>query len=84
MEDGEENSQAGQYLFWLNVGEFELEVVIVDVFNSYLIQEGMQVLVQEMVDFDFSGVFFVFCEGSWKFEYIEGLGEVLMSGQKSG
>jgi len=83
-EDGEENSQAGQYLSRLNVGESELEAAIADVFNSYPTQEGTQVLVQEMVDPDFSGVLFAFREGSWKLEYTEGLGEALMSGQKSG
>ncbi len=83
-EDGEENSQAGQYLSRLNVGESELEAAIADVFNSYPTQEGTQVLVQEMVDPDFSGVLFAFREGSWKLEYTEGLGEALMSGQQSG
>lgn len=83
-EDGAFTSQAGQFETRLQVKEEDLEEAIDAVFQSYPDQEGTQVLVQEMIQPDYSGVLFAFRRGSWKLEFTEGLGEALMSGQVSG
>ncbi|MEQ8706777.1 MAG: PEP/pyruvate-binding domain-containing protein [Phaeodactylibacter sp.] len=83
-EDGGQSSQAGQFATLLNVQEGDLSVAIGSVFQSYPTKDGTAVLVQEMIEPDYSGVLFAFRHGSWKLEYTEGLGDALMSGQVSG
>lgn len=82
-EDGEQRSHAGQFKTVLNVMEEELEQALGEAFNAYPRAEGSRVIVQEMVDAEYSGVLFAYHTGVWKVELTEGLGENLVSGRRT-
>lgn len=82
LEDGGEQSYAGQFTTVLSVEEAQLEEALEEVFNSYPTPEGQQAILQEMIHPEYSGVLFAFREGAWKLELIEGQGEALASGHK--
>ena len=82
LEDGDQQSYAGQFATVLSVEEGQLEEALEKVFASYPVPEGSEAIVQEMVYPEYSGVLFAFREGAWKLELIEGLGEGLVGGQK--
>ena len=81
-EDGEEKSHAGAYVTVLNVAEQGLSEALASAFEAYPEPKGNRVIVQEMVQADFSGVLFAYENSVWKMELIEGLGEGLVSGHK--
>lgn len=81
-EDGDRSSMAGRFLTRLDVGPSELQLAVEMVFNSYPDREGQDVILQEMLSPDFSGVLFAFREGVWKVEYGPGRGEDLVSGRR--
>lgn len=80
-EDGDQQSHAGQYKTVLNVEPPQLQETVAAVFASYPAQEGASVIVQEMINPDLSGVLFAYRNAAWKGEWVEGLGEALVSGQ---
>ncbi|MEL7121378.1 MAG: PEP/pyruvate-binding domain-containing protein [Bacteroidota bacterium] len=80
LEDGNEQSFAGQFLTLLHVNHEELEKAIGQVFTSYPNQAGTSVIVQEMIEAEYSGIAFSFKEGIWKVEWGPGLGEQYVSG----
>jgi len=82
-EDAAESSQAGQFKTVLNVASSDLPEAIALVFGSYPAPEGSVVLIQEMIEPDYSGVLFAFRAAAWKAEIIEGQGEALMSGREN-
>lgn len=81
-EDGDQASHAGAYETRLQVEPDQLETAIRQVFASYPRQEGQEVILQEMVQPDYSGVLFAFRNGLWKLEYGTGFGEDLVGGRK--
>ncbi|MEM1135935.1 MAG: PEP-utilizing enzyme, partial [Bacteroidota bacterium] len=83
QEDGEVKSFAGHYSTLLNVGANQFENSIRDVFNSYPKPENQQVIVQQMLQPQYSGVLFAFRKGVWKIEFGEGLGENIVSGKSN-
>jgi pyruvate,water dikinase len=83
QEDGNESSFAGHYATVLNVGFNQFEDSVRDVFKSYPNPENQQVIIQEMLNPEFSGVLFAFRNGVWKIEFSEGLGENVVSGKKN-
>ncbi|RMG54253.1 MAG: hypothetical protein D6722_29330 [Bacteroidetes bacterium] len=80
-EDGQEKAHAGEFETRLFVGQEELEEAVAMVFASYPSPDDQMVIIQEMVDSDYSGVLFAYREGVWKVEFVEGQGEQLVSGQ---
>lgn len=82
-EDGEAQSYAGHFRTVLNVNRDQLDKAIESVFESYPRPEGQQVIVQEMLHPDFSGVLFAFRRGVWKVEFVEGGGESMVGGQRT-
>ena len=82
-EDGDEKSYAGNFHTELNVTKAQLPEAIQNVFNSYPRAEANKVILQEMVQAEYSGVLFAFRKGVWKLELVEGMGEQLVSGQKN-
>ncbi|MEL6674994.1 MAG: PEP/pyruvate-binding domain-containing protein [Bacteroidota bacterium] len=82
-EDGSEKSYAGAFHTELQVSREALAKAVEKVFASYPSTEGESVLIQEMVQPTYSGVLFAFRDRVWKMEYIDGLGEELVSGKKT-
>lgn len=82
-EDGEEQSFAGQFETRLQVEREGLKQAIADVFNSYPEAAGQQVIVQQMIEPEYSGVLFAYKTGIWRLEWVEGLGENLVSGKRT-
>lgn len=80
-EDGAEKSYAGHFETKLQVSEDQLEKAIAEVFASYPQAEGNKVIIQEMIEPNYSGVLFAFHTGVWKLELVSGLGEQLVSGK---
>ncbi len=83
QEDGEEQSFAGQFETRLQVERDGLKSAIADVFNSYPEADGQQVIVQQMIEPEYSGVLFAYTTGIWRLEWVEGLGENLVSGKRT-
>ncbi|MCR4562551.1 MAG: hypothetical protein K5694_05060, partial [Bacilli bacterium] len=100
LEDGEENSHAGQYETYLFVNEKNLleyiELCIeslhskrVDTYDSHFSltkENSMNIVVQEMIDSEYAGVFFTASPRNGSHILIEGVkgqGENLVSGVKS-
>lgn len=81
LEDGNQKSYAGHFLTKLSVPPEDLEASIKSVFDSYPYAHGQSVIVQEMLEPQFSGVLFAYRRSIWKLEYVEGLGENLVSGK---
>lgn len=84
LEDAEAASRAGQYVTRIPVAEAELEAALEAVFHSYESPAGSQLILQEMVLPDYSGVLFAFRQGVWKAEMAQGQGSALMSGSEQG
>ncbi|MCI4669360.1 MAG: PEP-utilizing enzyme [Bacteroidia bacterium] len=82
LEDGNQKSLAGHFLTKLSIGKEDLHRAIKEVFDSYPYQHGQYVIVQEMLEPQISGVLFAYRKGIWKLEYVEGMGENLVSGKK--
>ncbi len=82
-EDSEATSMAGQFLTLTDVAERDIPKALGKVFNSYPKQEGSEVIVQEFIEADYSGVLFAFREGSWKIEMAEGRGEAVVGGKQA-
>ncbi len=79
-EDGEEKSYAGAFQTILNVAnDAALHEAIQEVFASYPETAGQSLIVQEMVEAEYSGVLFAYRQGVWKCEWTEGMGEQLVS-----
>ena len=83
QEDGEEHSFAGHFETRLEVEQEELEQAIAEVFESYPDASNQQVIVQQMIQPEYSGVLFAYTAGIWRLELVEGLGENLVSGKKT-
>lgn len=82
-EDGDTKSYAGHFETKLRVSQQQLETAIEEVFASYPEPEDNEVIIQEMIEPDFSGVLFAFRQGVWKLELVPGLGEQLVAGQQT-
>lgn len=82
-EDSTDSAQAGQYHTGLWVSAEQLPAAIDAVFASYPTTEGTEVILQEMVDPDYSGVLFAWRHSVWKGESIAGQGQALVSGQQT-
>ncbi len=80
-EDGLEHSHAGEFDTQLNVRRLYLETSLKAVFASYPNPEGQEVIMQEMVEAEYSGVLFAFRRSMWKTELVQGPGEGLVSGR---
>jgi phosphohistidine swiveling domain-containing protein/uncharacterized protein YukE len=80
-EDGGSQSFAGLFHTALQVGPEKLTEAVEAVFASYPQAENQQVILQEMIAPTYSGVLFAFRDHVWKLEWVEGLGEQLVSGQ---
>ncbi len=80
-EDGAEQSMAGHFSSFLNVGRDQLPEAIGKVFSSYPYPEGQQVILQEMAPVELSGVLFAFREGVWKAELVAGAAGLAVAGQ---
>ncbi|MDX1907244.1 MAG: PEP/pyruvate-binding domain-containing protein [Bacteroidia bacterium] len=79
-EDGTNRSYAGHFKTRLRVGPAEIGAAIREVFNSYGNPAGQEVIVQEMVEADYSGVLFGCREAVWKAEMSPGSGEAVVGG----
>lgn len=79
-EDGDKSSMAGYFVTRLDVGPEELEAAIEAVFASYPRVDQQEVILQEFIEPDFSGVIFAFRHAVWKLEIIAGRGEQLVGG----
>ena len=73
-EDGNEKSFAGHFETVLHIEREQLNEAVAKVFASYPEAEGNEVIIQEMIEPDFSGVLFAFRKGVWKVEVVKGLG----------
>jgi len=82
-EDGMDSSQAGQFLTLVNVEAGQLEQAMQRVFASYPTAVGSELIIQQFIEPDYSGVLFAFQQNVWKLEYIRGRGEQLVSGEIS-
>ncbi|MEN0003905.1 MAG: PEP/pyruvate-binding domain-containing protein, partial [Bacteroidota bacterium] len=82
-EDGATQSFAGHFTTKLQVEQNEVEDAISEVFASYPTPEQQEVIVQQMVQPDYSGVLFAYRGGVWQLEMVEGLGEQLVGGQQT-
>ncbi len=82
-EDTATSSQAGQYRTELYVSVEGLATAIDEVFNAYPDPAGSQVILQEMIDPEVSGVLFAFRNAVWKVEWARGQGEALVSGKRT-
>ncbi|MEO0468491.1 MAG: PEP/pyruvate-binding domain-containing protein [Bacteroidota bacterium] len=80
-EDSLEKSYAGHFDTRLNVQRDALLEALHAVFASYPNPDSQYVIVQEMIAPAFSGVLFAYRKGVWKMEWVEGLGENLVSGK---
>ena len=80
-EDSQTKSYAGNFATRLQVQKADLPEAIAEVFASYPSSEQQMVIVQEMIQPDYSGVLFAFRSGVWKLEIAAGLGENVVSGQ---
>ncbi|GAB5555008.1 MAG: phosphoenolpyruvate synthase [Saprospiraceae bacterium] len=80
-EDGETKSYAGNFETRLQVEEKDLSAAVQAVFASYPSPDQQIVLLQEMIQPDYSGVLFAFRKGIWKIEMAEGLGENVVGGK---
>jgi len=80
-EDGAEKSMAGHFTTRLYVEEAALPAAVEAVFASYPDPEGQVVILQEMIDPNYSGVLFAFRAGVWKTELTEGHPENTVAGR---
>ncbi|MEL6973446.1 MAG: PEP/pyruvate-binding domain-containing protein, partial [Bacteroidota bacterium] len=83
QEDGEEQSFAGHFETRLQVEQKAVHQAIGDVFASYPDASNQEVIVQQMIEPQYSGVLFAYQAGIWRLELVEGLGENLVSGKKT-
>ncbi|MEL6660582.1 MAG: PEP/pyruvate-binding domain-containing protein [Bacteroidota bacterium] len=81
QEDGEEQSFAGHFETRLEVERKAVHQAIGDVFASYPDASNQEVIVQQMIEPEYSGVLFAYQAGIWRLELVEGLGEKLVSGK---
>ena len=81
-EAGTAQSFAGHFRTETQVGPDELTEAVTAVFGSYPAAEGQSVILQEMIQADYSGVLFAYRRGVWLLEYVPGAGEALVSGQR--
>lgn len=81
-EDGTDQSFAGHFRTETQVGADDLAAAIDAVFASYPAPEGQSVILQEMIQADYSGVLFAYRNGVWLLEYAPGAGEALVGGQR--
>ena len=85
-EDGDKESHAGQFETVLNVPFSKVSKSVIRVYNSYQDGESNAVIVQPMVDAEYAGVAFTMSPQNRavvEVEYIQGLGEELVSGSKT-
>ncbi|MEM6376847.1 MAG: PEP/pyruvate-binding domain-containing protein, partial [Bacteroidota bacterium] len=82
-EDSQTKSYAGNFTTRLQVEKEAFSDAVAEVFASYPASEQQMVIVQEMIQPDYSGVLFAFRSGVWKLEIAEGLGENVVSGKKA-
>jgi len=82
-EDTATSAQAGQYHTELYVSDGSLPAAIDKVFSAYPDPTGSQVILQEMIDPDISGVLFAFRNAVWKAEWSWGQGEAIVSGKRT-
>lgn len=80
-EDGQTKSYAGNFKTHLQVEEKNLSAAVQEVFASYPTPDEQIVILQEMIQPDYSGVLFAFRKGVWKMEIAEGLGENVVAGK---
>jgi pyruvate,water dikinase len=80
LEDGAHQSFAGAFRTELHVEKEHLSAAIDQVFASYPQVEDQEVILQEMVHADYSGVLFAYRQGVWKVELAAGAGEAIVSG----
>ncbi|TAE47599.1 MAG: hypothetical protein EAZ89_17515, partial [Bacteroidetes bacterium] len=80
-EDSASQSFAGHFRTRLHVDKAGLLAAIAEVFASYPDPQGQEVIIQEMVEAEYSGVLFGFRGAVWKTELAEGAGEQLVSGK---
>ena len=80
-EDGQAHSHAGAFETCLHVSQEGLPAAVETVFASYPEPADQVVIIQEMVEAQFSGVLFAYREGVWKVEFTEGQGARLVGGQ---
>ncbi|MEM6347399.1 MAG: PEP/pyruvate-binding domain-containing protein [Bacteroidota bacterium] len=80
-EDGSDKSYAGHFHTELEVEPETLREALAKVFASYPRPEGQKVIVQEMIEAQYSGVLFAYRKAVWKLEYVPGPGENLVSGK---
>lgn len=80
LEDGSDHSYAGAYRTELNVEKEDLSAAVEKVFASYPQAEDQEVILQEMIHADYSGVLFAYRKGIWKVELAAGAGEAIVSG----
>lgn len=80
-EDGQQFSHAGEFQTCLNVAQQDLVPAIEKVFDSYPDSNNAIVILQEMVQAEYSGVLFAFRRGIWKLEIGSGIGEAIVGGQ---
>jgi phosphohistidine swiveling domain-containing protein len=83
QEDGEAHSFAGHFETRLGVEKDHVDQALDDVFKSYPDASNQQVIVQQMIEPDYSGVLFAYNASIWRLELVEGLGENLVSGKKT-
>lgn len=76
-EDGDSQSHAGAFLSLPDIESDGLFEAIDKVFQSYPTQEGQEVIIQEMISAEYSGVLFAFQDAVWKLEYGQGAGAVV-------
>lgn len=72
LEHGQQWSYAGAFRTELQVSREQLSTAIAQVFATYPEQEGQEVILQEMVAADYSGVLFAYRSGVWKVELTSG------------
>jgi len=82
-EDTSTSAQAGQYHTELYVFSDKLPQAIDAVFAAYPDPDNSQVILQEMIDPDLSGVLFAFRHAAWKIEWTPGQGEEMVSGKRN-
>lgn len=80
QEDGLKKSYAGAFFTELHVGSEKLGEAIGKVFSSYPDQKGQGVILQEMVEAEYSGVLFAYRAGIWKVEMAPGAGKAVVGG----
>lgn len=82
-EDGAERSYAGHFHTETNVTPATLDAAITAVFAGYPTAAGQSLILQEMVEADYSGVLFAYRNGVWLLEYGPGPGAALVGGRQA-